>query len=346
MSAQIKDSFFEKYETQYPFLLELPLHGIYTMLHKFYTESYEDSPCKSQILDNSEHSSDIHQVCKVLQKYLPEIRGFLETHKLYDLSKGCEYLNYWIYDKIKHINRSRDNIQSLYNAINILKSSNSLNDKCSNIQDFHISADKFNEKKDLFFHAENLFWIKKKYSEIQHHDSRLYEKYLEVCAEYYKKIMLNNYCKNKEDYKSELTTFSTNFNNTKTFLNVQKKKIELENLKSPETFECTLESKIPEGGPDASHPDDLQNHRGGERDALVSDIGGTGTDPGTIAGTGLGISFFKGYQNFIRPLIEKEKKLFNNLEDEDNEIIEIPDPNQMNLDNTSYHINYHSAQDY
>ncbi|SBS92993.1 hypothetical protein POVCU2_0084160, partial [Plasmodium ovale curtisi] len=54
---------------------------------------------------------------------------------------------------------------------------------------------------------------------------------------------------------------------------------------------------------------------------------------------------FKGYQHFIRPLIQKEKKLLSNLEDEDNEIIQISDPNQMNLDNTSYHVNY-SAHDY
>ncbi|SBT73596.1 PIR protein [Plasmodium ovale] len=341
MSGIVEDPFFKQYK-KYSFILDLPLYAIYSY---FYTpiEGYvHNSSCENEIVHNDVHTTEIREVCKTIKVHLPNLQGLKETHELSDVNKICEYYSYWIYDKIKHINNSHDNIQSLYNAINILKSSGSLAKKCSNIENYKISADKFNEKKELFFHTENLFLIEKKYNKIQNKDSSLYKKYLEECAEYYKKIMLNNYCKNKEDYKSELTIFSTNFNNTKTFLNGQKKQIELEDLKSPETFECTPASKIPIDG---------------EQDSLVGDVGGAGTDPGTIAGTGLGISFvmllsyvflykFKGYQNFIRPLIEKEKKLFNNLEDEDNEIIEIPDPNHMNLDNTSYHIKYNSAQDY
>ncbi|SBT57682.1 PIR Superfamily Protein [Plasmodium ovale wallikeri] len=341
MSGIIEDPFFKQYK-KYSFILDLPLYAIYSY---FYTpiEGYEhNSSCENEIVYKDVHTTKIREVCKSIKEHLPNLQGLKETHELSDVNKVCEYYSYWIYDKIKHINNSHDNIQSLYNAINTLKSRNNLDNKCSNIENYKISADKFNEKKELFFHTENLFLIEKKYNKIQNKDSSLYEKYLEECAEYYKKIMLNNYCKNKEDYKSELINFSTNFNRTKNFLKEQNVQIPLEDLKSPDIFECTPASKI---------------HRGGGDDSLDGDVDDAGTDPGTIAGTGLGISFvillsyvflykFKGYQNFIRPLIEKEKNLLNNLEDENNEIIQIPDPNRMNLDNTSYNINYHYAQDY
>lgn len=200
-------------------------------------------------------------------------------------------MGYWIYDKIKHINSSRDDIQNLYEAIHFLNLLNSLNGNCSNIRDFNISEDKFNKKKELFFHTENLFWIEKIYSTIVFSDSSFYGKYLNECAKYYKKFMLDNYCKNKVDYKSELLDFSTKFNRTKKFLQGQNIQIALEDLKSPETFDCTLESKNPEEGPAASHPHDPQNHRGGEQDALIGDVDSADTNTGTIAGTGLGISF-------------------------------------------------------
>ncbi|SBT83966.1 PIR protein [Plasmodium ovale] len=320
-------------------------------------EGHERSSCEYKISENLAHSNYIRQVCKNIETHLSQLKNLISTIHLADVAKGCEYLGYWIYDKIKHINSSRDDIQNLYRAINYLNLLNGLNGKCSNIRDFNISEDKFNKKKELFFHTENLFWIEKKYSTIISSDPSLYGKYLDECAKYYRKFMLDYYCKNREDYKSELVDFSTNFNRTKNFLKEQKIQIVLEDLKSPETFDCTLESKIPEEeGPVASHPHDPQNHRGGEQDALIDDVDSAGTNPGTIAGTGLGISFvmllsyfflykFKGYQHFIRPLIQKEKKLLSNLEDEDNEIIQISDPNQMNLDNTSYHVNY-SAHDY
>ncbi|SBT56385.1 PIR Superfamily Protein [Plasmodium ovale wallikeri] len=357
MSVLNEDPFFKKYGQKYTFLLELPLYAMYNMLHMFYTETYEDSPCKIQIYYNNDHSSDIHRVCKVLQMYLPELLSFQETHELRDLSKGCEYLSYWIYDNIKHINDPRENIRSLYDAINTFKLGRGLNDKCSNIKYFKISEDKFNKKKELFFHTENLLWIEKKYNPLHDKNSSLYKEYLDECAKYYKEIFLNNYCKNKKEYESELIDFKDKFNSTKKYLKSKGIQIILDDLQSPDLSKCSPEVKSPSVRLDDSQLQDLQNPGNGQQEAMVADIDGPTTDPGTLVGTGLGISFvmflsylflykFRGYQNFILPLINKKKKMFNNLEDEDNEFFHIPDPNQINLDNTSYHINYNSEQDY
>ncbi|SBT84407.1 PIR protein [Plasmodium ovale] len=354
MSALDEDPFFKKYGQKYSFLLELPLYAIYSILHNAYTLTYEDPLCESEIHNNSVHSNEIRQVCKVLQEHLPELEGLIQTHELDDVNKVCEYFNFWIYDKVKHINNSYDNIQSLYNAINTLQSSGSLANKCSNIKNFKISADKFNEKKELFFHTENLFLIQKKYNKILNNDSSLYEKYLEECAEYYKKIILNNYCKNNEEYKSELIYFNNKYNKTKNYLKSQGIAITLEDLQSPELYKCSSEAKSGAEEPDSPRLVDRQNLDGGYPSSEVSTSDGTTTDPGTIAGTGLGISFviflsylflykFKGYQTFTRPVIKKGKKMLNNLEDEDNEFFHISEPNQINLDSISYHLIYNSA---
>ncbi|SBT74333.1 Plasmodium vivax Vir protein, putative, partial [Plasmodium ovale] len=213
MSPQVKDHFFEKYEKDYPFLLELPLYAIYIHFHRNDIHGHElHSSCESQIKNENAHTSEIRQVCKAVQTYLLQLDGLKDTFRLKDVSKTCEYLNYWIYDKIKHIKNSRDNIKNLYNTINP-KSVHDLSDGCSNIKDFDISEDEFNRKKELFFHAENLYWIEKKYITIPTKYSSFYEKYLVKCAEYYNEIMLNTYCKNNDEYKLELKNFSTNFNN-------------------------------------------------------------------------------------------------------------------------------------
>ncbi|SBT74201.1 hypothetical protein, conserved [Plasmodium ovale] len=309
-------------------------------------EHQSNSSCESQIKDINAHTSEIRQVCKAVQTYLPQLEGLKQTHVLDDVTKACEYLSYWIYEKIKHIKNSRDNIKYLYNTINP-KLIRGLSDGCSNIKNFDISEDEFDKKKELFFHAENLYWIERKYRTIPIEYSSFYEKYLVKCAEYYNEIMLNTYCKNNDEYKLELKNFSTNFNNTKNFLNRQKKEIELEDLKSPETFKCTPESKSAAGAADTVRGDRSQKPYSG-----YPSIGS-----GTIAGTSIGIfsviflSYlylhkFRVYQNFIRPLLQKKMKMLNNIEDDDNEFLQIPELDQMNLDNTSYRVNYHSAQDY
>ncbi|SBS89283.1 PIR Superfamily Protein [Plasmodium ovale curtisi] len=339
MSAQDKDPFFKKYE-----------ENVYYVF--FYTDSYiHQSSCEYQIYNEVQHASEIRQVCKAVQTYFSELPDLVNTLALVDISNGCEYLGYWIYDKIKHINGPRENIQNLYEAINTLKLGRGLNDKCSNIKDFNISEDKFKKKKELFFHSENLFWIEKKYDPLYSNDSSLYKEYLDECSKYYKDIFLNNYCKNKKEYESELIDFKDKFNSTKKYLKNQGIQIMLDDLQSPDLSKCSPEVKSPAVRLDATQLQDPQNPGGEQQEALISDISGPTTDPGTLVGTGLGISFvmflsylffykFRGNKNFIPSLINKKKKMFNNLEDENSEFFQIPQPNQMNSENTSYHLNY------
>ncbi|SBT84328.1 PIR protein [Plasmodium ovale] len=348
MQVQDKDSFFKKYEEEYPFLLDLPLYSIYSYFYTLYIEGYENATCKYQIDDSRAHATDIRQVCKSLEIYFSHLQGLVDAHSLIDITKGCEYLGYWIYDKIKHIKSPRDNVTNLYTAIDTFMLGRGLKDKCSNIKDLDISEDKFNKKKELFFHAENLFWIEKEYNPLHKSNSSLYVKYLSECAKYYDEIRLNEYCKKNEEYKPELIYFNTIFNNTKKSLQERGVQIILEDLQSPDLSKCSPEAKsVSHGQADSAlrteHP--RNPYSGYPNDEVVTTHGAT-NDPGTIAGTCLGTSFFKGYQNIIRPLMEKKKQLLNNLEDENNEFIQIPDPNQTNLDNISYHINYHSGQDY
>ncbi|SBT55864.1 PIR Superfamily Protein [Plasmodium ovale wallikeri] len=358
MSIRGEDSFLKDLTERHTFLLDLPLHGIYSFFYEPYSEGRDNFACTYLIDDDKPHASDFRQVCKTVQTYLLELQGLMGAHGLNDVTKGCEYLSYWIYDKIKHNNSSRENIPNLYNAIDSLKKYRGLNEKCSNIQDFNIPEDEFNKKKELYFHAENLFWIENKYGKSVISDSSMYKKYLHECAEYYNDALLNNYCKNKKDFKSELTDFSSKFNKTKNFLNEKKIQITLEDLKPPELFECSAGAKSVLDGPPAN-PSDLESQQNPDTrypNAQVADIEGTGTNPGTIAGTGLGISSvmflsylflykFKGYHHFIRPLIGNKKKTLNNLEDEDSEFFQTHEQKHINLDSTLYHVNYHSVQD-
>ncbi|SBT72953.1 PIR protein [Plasmodium ovale] len=347
MSEQDKDPFFKKYEENYPFLLSLPLYTIYSYFYASYMDIYElQSSCEYQINNEIEHASEIRQVCKATQTYFSELPSFIDTHSSVDITKGCEYLGYWIYDKIKHIKGARDNVRNLYGAIDTFKLDHRLKGNCSNIKDFNISEDKFEVKKELFFHSENLFWIEKEYDPTHDTDKSLYEKYLDECSKYYKGIFLNNFCKNDKEYESELRDFKDKFNSTKNYLKDLGIEIALDDLQPPDISKCSLEANSRVEESDSFRVEDPPDPESGQEVSQFSDIGDSGTDPGTIAGTGLGISFFRGYQHFIRPLIENKTNTFNNLEDADNEFTQIPEENQMNLDNISYNLNYHSSQDY
>ncbi|SBT01655.1 PIR Superfamily Protein, partial [Plasmodium ovale curtisi] len=342
------------------FLNNLPLYFIYS---SFYIPNsdigYETSYCMRIIKNKDEHSSYIRTVCYGVQAMLSYLKVMVQNGNLNNINKGCAYLNYLIHDKIKHIISSSLNIEDLYNAIYYYKGFYDLREKCSSIEKFKISNDKFDKKKTLFFHTENMFYIKDRYRSISYLDQASYEKYFGECSKYYYKILRDDFCKKDNAYKSELIDFQKTFNETKNFLKQQHITMPINDLQSPEEYNCSTEILQPvpitrvQGIIDTAMSDSFSAHSPGQQaiDKDTSDINQSNIS-GIIGGTFLGtfVLFLMSYKYtpfgpWLRNKKDVANNLFNNNEIGNHELLINNSENEnINLDEQLYHIKYYSAE--
>ncbi|SCA60831.1 Plasmodium vivax Vir protein, putative [Plasmodium vivax] len=132
-------------------------------------------------------------------------------------TKECKYLNYWIYYIIMNSSEC-NNISLLYKRLNEVKLPYIPKGHSCDIEYFDITKENFHKKKELFFHAEILHWIKDEYKLINDSEKDLYNKYLEECFNIYKRIICNNNSQKREDYEVELSKFRENYNGAITSL--------------------------------------------------------------------------------------------------------------------------------
>ncbi|SBS91412.1 PIR Superfamily Protein [Plasmodium ovale curtisi] len=218
MESICGDPFLDQLGTKYPFLTQLPLCNIHKSFESHSGKVKQYSLCDSLIDKKKDKFSEINIICKTADVLFKSLKPTSSGSDLNDVHKNCEYLKYWLYDRTKHINRPCDNVENLYATLNLFIKSLSLSKECPNISDFVVGQNKFNTKKELYFHTENLYWIKNKFSTVHVEDKYTYNKYLGECCRFYSKIVNDKYCNNESWCTLELIKFREHFNETRTFL--------------------------------------------------------------------------------------------------------------------------------
>ncbi|SBS94802.1 PIR Superfamily Protein [Plasmodium ovale curtisi] len=359
MSPPYKDEYFDHLEKNHDFLKDLPLYFIYSLFEIFISEGYEEPYCKRIIENNHEHANYIRTLCYAIQTIFSQLKVMVANRNINDINKGCAYLNYMIHDKIKHISSSSINIQNLYKAIDYFNAIHSSVGNCVNTENFKISNDEFDKKKTLFFHTENMFSIEDRYENDSHINKSLYTKYFSECYNFYHEVLKNNFCKKANAYKSELIDFQKTFNKTKNFLKQQHITIPINDLLSPEEYNCSPDSLQPvpitrgQGIIDTAMSDSFSAHSPGQQaiDKDTSDINQSNIS-GIIGGTFLGtfVIFLMSYKYTpFGPWLRKKKdvanNLFNNNEIRNHELLINNSENEnINLDEQLYHIKYYSEE--
>ncbi|SBS80903.1 PIR Superfamily Protein [Plasmodium ovale curtisi] len=212
------DPFLNQLGARHPFLKELPLCKIYKSFESYNKMVKPYSLCDSLIDKRKDKFSDINTICKTADVLLESLKSTSSGSDLNDVPKSCEYLKYWINDRTKHINRPCDNVENLYTTLNMFINTLSLSKECPNISDFVVDRNKFNTKKELYFHTENLYWIKNKFSTVHVEDKSIYNIYIGECCKFYSKTINDKYCNNEPLCTIELIKFREMFNETRTFL--------------------------------------------------------------------------------------------------------------------------------
>ncbi|SBT72681.1 PIR protein [Plasmodium ovale] len=198
--------------------MQLPLCNIYKSFQNHSGQVKNHSFCDSLIEQQKGNFSIIKPICRIAEDILDELKTKLNSPEKNNVSNTCMYLNYWLNDKTKLINRPCENITNLYLALGMHISKNSLSKECPNISDFVVDQNKFKIKKELYFHTENLHWIINKFSSVHVEDKSIYNKYLGECCRFYSKIVHEKYCNGESFCNSELINFRDIFKETRTFL--------------------------------------------------------------------------------------------------------------------------------
>ncbi|SBS91443.1 PIR Superfamily Protein [Plasmodium ovale curtisi] len=218
MESICGDPFLDQLGTKYPFLKQLPLCNIHKSFENHNGKVKQYSLCDTLIEKQKDNFSVIKSLCIIAEDILDELKTKLNSPEKNDVHKNCEYLKLWLNDRTKHINRPCDNVENLYTTLNLFIENLSLSNECQNISDFVVDQNKSNTKKELYFHTENLYWIKNKFKTVQVDDKFIYNKYLGECCRFYSNIVNDKYCNNEALCNLELINFREHFNETRTFL--------------------------------------------------------------------------------------------------------------------------------
>ncbi|SBT52670.1 PIR Superfamily Protein [Plasmodium ovale wallikeri] len=354
MSDEITDPLLRIWNSKYESLVGLPLFRINNQFNTYYSFGKNENPiCNSSIPEKSLLFSNLRNVCHKIDQIL---KNLLKIHLKYDIdiNKRCEFLSYFIYDKIKNIN-TINNFQDIYKALNDAKKSYNLNDDECTILKFNIEEE-FNKKKELFFCTDILYWIEKEYNNLFIGDSRFFNQYISECADFYNGIMQNDFCKNDKLYEPELKKFHEVFNQTKDFLK-GKSVTSVENIKlkekpacEPEAVDSVLQGKgllVPETDRQMA---DISDQPIDVPVPKNSSNFGMHTSEGIILGITFGtfllflsVYKFTPFGTWLYNKIRKKKYIYS-LEDKNNELLlDGSDNEDTNLYSELYPITYQSA---
>ncbi|SBT55882.1 PIR Superfamily Protein [Plasmodium ovale wallikeri] len=355
------DPFFQNWDTKYPLLIH---SGLYKLYNLFFSNDYDtdslEYACNIYLDKRVSEQNNLRIVCLTAERALENLNSNINAYGLDNIDKACEYMKYWIFDRIKNINASTSIIQTLYSTLEIAKESNNIYNTNCNIEYFDVDKVEFVKKKELYFHREILDWIKKKYETIYIHNFS-YQQYLHDCAKKYNTIVQNNDCKKFKSYKQELKDFKVTFEDTKNFLLLKREITSTDDLELSEIPMCSsipsdtgLENAISGGlhtpqimDQGVAHSEDNNS----PTDDASTDNGITG---GIVSSITLGMIFlffisykFTPFGQKLHQLKGMPKKMFNKAEDESHELsIERGDSDYIELNNDMYNMQYHSIQNY
>ncbi|VUZ99480.1 PIR protein [Plasmodium vivax] len=353
-----KEDFFDKLEKEYAFLWNLPLSYLYTSFNLRYgIETNYEGICNTLSIGSSNSDCDLRYFCKNVQRLLSELKEKYGKEYKRSFYKACEYLSYWIYDKIP---KNCEKVDDFYTLLDKVKLGFIPAGESCNIQKFRISKENFLAMKTLFFHSEALYYIKNEYTGINKYEKDKYNKFLSEAYKVYKIIMCNSDFQAKENYNNELTKFKTNFNNVIDFLKVKEISISQNEIPLDDKLICHPESRptstgVLEAGSKISQLEKSVASRG--TDMVDTVINGdtslpdtpikAGTVGATLAGTSLFLLMMYKYTplgSWVSTKILRKDKLMENMKKNNYELLLNDLGNrEMGLNDTMYHISYNSA---
>ncbi|SBT83444.1 PIR protein [Plasmodium ovale] len=354
------DPFFQNWDTKYPLLIHSGLYRLYELFSSnYYDTDSSIYACNNYLDKHVSEQNNLRIVCLKAERALKNLNSNINAYGLDNIDKGCEYIRYFLHERIRKISNYKHNIQNLYTALDAIKTMNNINNSNCNLEHSEIENEEFVKKKELFFHREILDWIKKKYETIYIHNFS-YEKYLHDCTTIYREIVGNNNCKKFESYKQELKDFKVTFEDTKNFLLPRNEITSTNDLELSEIPTCPsipADTKLENAG-DGLHTAQTMDHgvtHSEDRDSSTDD---PSTDNGITGGIVSSITFGMIFLFFISykftPFGQKlhqlkgiPKKFFNKAEDESHELsLERGDSDYIELNNDMYNMQYHSIQNY
>lgn len=220
----------------------MPLCKIYEIFEKPKEVINGYNLCNTFIEDKHSHRDIILPLCKNIDFILKNLLKDVETSDVTDVTKGCDYLGYWIYGKLGNIPRPCENISNLYTSFIYFSNNHSLSANCSSVGDFHLDYNKFDKKKKLYFHSEIFKWVKTKYETLLSDEKTLCKTYLDECADFYNSLISEDYCKRNKIYGSQLGEFQKQYNILKKFLSQEKKVTSIKELQSTKQYICPAQS--------------------------------------------------------------------------------------------------------
>ncbi|SBT84584.1 PIR protein [Plasmodium ovale] len=271
----------------------------------------------------------------------------------------CNYFKYWLNDKTKKFSVDSENVNIHYHNLIIYNIGLDDDYKCRKISNFRIYGGNLDMHKNLFFHAENLHWIKEMYNEVESVSTTSFYDYLKECSDFYNEIICTNTCKDNKLYKSKLKRIQQEFNSTLAHLLTRGHKIELSPLETPvahkckqgrETIKCNLDIRQSEWKPEDHFDDDYFE----DTDTLIEfDSDDTEDMSSTVIVSIIFsiltiISFLFFMHKFttlgsrLQHFIQRKKRMWSNLNEQTEEFLNTPENQEIHSENT-YNLAYHSA---
>ncbi|KMZ76608.1 hypothetical protein PVIIG_05790 [Plasmodium vivax India VII] len=173
---------------------------------------------------------------------LSQVKILISQEYFNNYGEFCEYLSYWIHSYIKS-NDTCDNVNELYEQINLFKKLYIPEDNICNIENFKNIKEDFNKKKELFLHSENFYWIERTNDLTKNFDNISFDNYLKECSTIYNSVVKQDFCKSKTAYKTDLIKFHNNFNAARKFLKTNAIDISTDELTAPDDYKCTSDDQ-------------------------------------------------------------------------------------------------------
>ncbi|GAW84251.1 variable surface protein [Plasmodium gonderi] len=195
------------------FLTDKPLYDFYYVLNNaFDKEDKKHVIINDKLKQNGEYTY-IKQLFDNLRGILNEWKNILKIFKLHYKNNNsyCNYLNFWMHNKIITKNFPEETIHDIYNEWDILNKEISTNDTCYR-KNFHMSEDKFKKKKKLFEFLEYYEYIKDKMSYEGLINREKYCDYIRSIFALYYEIINENNNNPYNIYGKELENFKNIFN--------------------------------------------------------------------------------------------------------------------------------------
>ncbi|SBS94159.1 PIR Superfamily Protein, partial [Plasmodium ovale curtisi] len=151
-------------------------------------------------------------ICNLFEKVKSILDKLDKTYaKSLNLSpdKTCNYLNYWLYDKLKNIDATPCDIEIFYFLWHqyVMDNKDIIN-KCNNEKSYGFSKKELGNKKKLFDFLEYYNEIKEKLKEDNNKNKKSYCYYIRSIFELYKYMVHNN---SSQEYTEELRLFRKSF---------------------------------------------------------------------------------------------------------------------------------------